>query len=152
MVHVPTTQSKRRALARIVVYAPDEATMRWVKNELIDESATLETTDSLDQLLQSLADTVVAIVDFDWLDFDGTRRLRLARDEGWRGSLIALGRVDFDERRPLRIRASLQRPFGSERLRKAAGDLLAAEKRKRRATLMKRAASWRSEFSHARQV
>jgi hypothetical protein len=126
--------------------------MRWVKHELTDECATLETTESIARLRDSLADSAVAIVDFDSLTFEGSRVLLKARVDGWRGFLVALGDVDYDERRSLGVRASVPRPFGSERLRKAVGDLLVRKKRNRLPTLMRRAAVCRSEFTRSRDL
>lgn len=135
--------------ARIAVFAPALSTMRWVDNELAENRADLLACSSFPRLLACIQDARVAIVDVDAMDFNDVGQLGQVRQGGWRGSLIALGRFDMDLRRSLRIRVFLPRPFGSEHLRKAVGDLF-TDRRRKPSPLIARAALDRSEFTDPR--
>ncbi len=49
--------------------------------------------------------------------------VELIRERGWDGTVIALGRPEIEVRTALRIQTVIPRPFGSEALRKAVGEL-----------------------------
>ncbi|HEY5946759.1 MAG TPA: hypothetical protein VIV40_14750 [Kofleriaceae bacterium] len=103
----------------VIVFAPRPATTRWITEELLGEPYKVVAVPSMAALVSRLAERAdqIAIIDFDAIGDEDIAALAEIRDTTWTGELIALGRVEFEVRKLLRVREMFMRPLGSERLR-----------------------------------
>jgi hypothetical protein len=97
--------------------------MRWIEEELAGEPLSLAQARTVTDIVRALVDDPpprpqLLVADLEHLS--GTEIVELSglRDEGWYGSVIALGAVPEVLRTTLDIECVLARPFGSEVLRK----------------------------------
>ncbi len=109
---------------RIAILAPDPAVLRWIRVELDDivhDECVAVTAAELCTLLDETTEERfdAAVVDFDAMSLNDVALLRRARTNGFEGALVALGRVELETVRHLKISIVLSRPLGSETLRAA---------------------------------
>lgn len=126
---VPNPSDRDRAeVNRAIVFAPDETVTRWIAQEVSGQRLHVQRAPSVKLLVAELIDShpprpQIAIVDFDALTPADVLHLHSIREQGWFGTLIALGSVSQDLRTSLNIGCVLPRPLGSEVLRKAITDV-----------------------------
>ena len=119
--------TRRRARVgrdRVLVFAPDEAMLRWIEHELFGERVTAQVVDSLVDVVTTL--TLVPppwpqllILDVAAISPADLELLGSIRAAGWPGMVIAVGDPSDELRRALAIDVVLPRTYQAETLRTA---------------------------------
>jgi hypothetical protein len=105
------------------VFAPDRGVLKWIRDELAGEAFAIETHESIPDLVMRIVTEPtpgpdVAIVDYTAMRLADIDELGSLRETAWGGMLIALGAVTIQTRRRMGAAHIVERPFGSEALRK----------------------------------
>src|SRR5688572_18513681 len=114
----------RPALGRAIALAPDERLAMWLAHALASAQLSLQTAQTLPEVVTALVGESssrpqMLILDFDALDAGSVLHLHTIRERGWFGAIIALGSVPKDLVRSLSIATVLPRPLDAEALRRA---------------------------------
>lgn len=117
------------AVERIAVFAPADAAMRWIVEELAGEPYVLAPLPDIDDLKALVGNAepdrpALVIADFDSLSRDEMQDLRSIGRQQHAPAMIALGAVPPDVFWALDIEHEIPRPLGSESLRQAVSDAL----------------------------
>ena len=107
-----------------IAYAPDSEVASWIEHELVGERASLQLARAIREVVAALIEDPpprpqMSIIDFDTLTPAQVLDLHRIREQGWFGSIIALGEVSDDLRASLNIDQVIPRPFRTDVLRKA---------------------------------
>jgi CheY-like chemotaxis protein len=114
----------------VLVFEPNGSKRRWVDEELEGTHLHVEVANAAADVvarLKALDAPGIAIVDFDALGAVHLEQLKAIRDAGWSGVFVSLGTIPWQLRQSLRVRFVFAAPYGSERLRKALGDLTTSD-------------------------
>lgn len=112
----------------MIVFASAVDVRKRISEELAGQSFTIEHAPSVALLVAELVDAnpprpQIAIVDFDPLTPADVLHLHSIREQGWFGTLIAIGKVSDELRVSLNIERVIARPLASDVLRKAVMDV-----------------------------
>ena len=91
-----------------MVYAPTAARAEWIVAELAREDIAIQTGRGITEVISALVDEPpprpqVLVVDFDALGPGELLELHTIRDQGWCGTIFAIGKVPVGIRKSLRI-------------------------------------------------
>jgi len=117
------------AVERIAVFAPADAAMRWIVEELEGEPYVLAPLPDIAELTALVGNDTpdrpaLLIADFDSMSKDEMQALRTIGRQQRAPTMIALGAVPADVFWALDIEHEIPRPLGSETLRQAVSDAL----------------------------
>ena len=120
--HPPADES------RAIIFAPDANTAKWIDEELAGQKIALQTARSINEVVAALVEDPpprpqILIADFDAMAPAEVLHLHVVRNQGWFGSIIALGTVSDELRASLNMDRVLIRPLGGDVLRKAVADV-----------------------------
>jgi hypothetical protein len=112
---------------RAVIYAPEPTRAKWIDNELAEEKFTLQVARTVEQVVSALVEDPpprpqLLIADFDAVSPAELLHLHAIRDQGWFGTVIALGNVPMATRKSLNIDRVIAPPFTRHTLRNAVGN------------------------------
>src|SRR5206468_3469760 len=115
--------SKMAPTNRVLMFAPESAVMRWIRDELDDERLLLLVAPGVREVVTMLVDQPpprpqILVADFASLGPADVLHLHSVRDRGWFGSVIALGAVSAELKSSLNIGRVLERPLVDGALRK----------------------------------
>jgi hypothetical protein len=110
------------ARLRVLVYAPKPASSAWIERELGQEPVIIQRARSVEETVSSLVDVPpprpqILIADLDSMTAGELLHLHSIRDQGWFGSVIALGSVPITLRLSLRIERVIDAPYPRDALR-----------------------------------
>jgi hypothetical protein len=93
---------------RAIVYAPVESRYEWIERELLHEDIVIQTARGIRQLIAALVDDPpprpqILVLDFDALGPGEILELHTIREQGWCGTIFAIGKVPVGIRKSLRI-------------------------------------------------
>jgi hypothetical protein len=111
-------------VARALIYAPDPTRAAWIDEELAKEAISVQVTRTVEQVVAALIDDPpprpqFLIADFDAMSPTDLLQLHTIREQGWFGTVIALGTVPMALRKSLNIDRVLTPPFVRNSLRNA---------------------------------
>jgi len=109
---------------RALIYAPIADIARWAESELQRDGMTVQTARTMTHLITALTEDPSArpkflVIDLDAVSAADLMRLHTIREQGWFGSLIALGHVPPALKQSLAIEVALTPPFSKDQLRDA---------------------------------
>jgi hypothetical protein len=93
---------------RAIVYAPEENRSEWIERELAREEIMIQTSRNITDVIAALVDDPpprpqILVVDIDALHPAEVLELHKVREQGWTGTIFALGKVNPELRKSLRI-------------------------------------------------
>jgi hypothetical protein len=97
---------------RAVIYAPNETRAAWIERELLGEEIVIQTGRGIRQMIAALVDDPpprpqILVLDFDALSGGEILELHTIREQGWCGTIFAIGKVPVGIRKSLRIETTL---------------------------------------------
>jgi hypothetical protein len=103
-------RSSEDGSSNVLVFAPDHET--WVKSELAGTELTIDVAPSVKRVVEILIDDSaprpqILIVDFNSMSAGELLHLHSIREQGWFGTVIALGRVPASLRKSMNIERSV---------------------------------------------
>lgn len=127
MASHPNQRARRPPAAdpdRALIFAPDEGVAKWIDEEIAGQSLAIQIGRSIKEVVNALVQDPpprpqILVADFDAMTAADALHLHAIRDQGWFGSIIALGKVPEELQSSLNIYRVLRRPLGSETLRDA---------------------------------
>lgn len=130
MVH-PNTKSRQpppAERARVIIYAPEPTRATWIDEELVAEPLTVQVARTIEQAVAAMIEDPpprpqLFIGDFDAMAPEDLLRLHAIREQGWFGTVIALGSVAMALRKSLNIDRVLSPPFSRHSLRNAVDNI-----------------------------
>jgi hypothetical protein len=113
-----------RELIRVLFFAPSKETADWIREELAKEQLELKPAATVAQVVTALIDeppprAQLLIVDLDAVAPGDLLHLHTVREQGWFGSMIALGNVPSTLRKSLNIERVIAPPYRKDSLRNA---------------------------------
>ncbi|HEU0034450.1 MAG TPA: hypothetical protein VFQ53_27695 [Kofleriaceae bacterium] len=104
------------------MYSPLDERTRWIESELARDRVMLQIGRSVEHVVSALTEDPtprpsVLVIDIDAVSAPELLRLHLVREQGWCGSIIALGKVAPVLRTSLAIDIVLPPPFVEDALR-----------------------------------
>jgi hypothetical protein len=93
---------------RAVVYAPSPERATWIEGELAREDIMIQNSRGIAHVISALTEDPtprpqILVIDFDALDPGEVLELHTIREQGWFGTIFALGKVPVGIRKSLRI-------------------------------------------------
>jgi len=112
---------KRDDVNRVIVFAPDAQTAGWIQHELDGQPVEVQLGGTLEEVIRALVEAPppraqILIADFDAMTPADVLRIHALREQGWFGSIVALGEVSDDLRKSLAVDTVLGRPFSRNQL------------------------------------
>jgi len=109
---------------RAIAYSPTPHRIKWIEGELDRDGTLLQVSRNVKGLVASLLDDPpphpqILVLDLDGLSPAELMYLHCVREQGWFGSIIALGKVPEPVRKSLTIDQVLTPPFVRDSLRDA---------------------------------
>ena len=109
-----------KSLVRAVIYAPVEARAEWIERELRGEEIVIQIGRGVTDIISALTEDPpprpqILVVDFDALGPGEILELHTIRDQGWTGTIFAIGKVPVGIRKSLRIEQVLSQRDNSLR-------------------------------------
>jgi hypothetical protein len=122
-----TTRDIAKNAVCAVVYAPESERATWITKELEREDISIQTTRGVSEVIAALIDEPaprpqILVIDFDALHPAELLELHTVRDQGWCGTIFALGKVPVGLRKSLRIEQVIDTQRENA-LRNAVGDV-----------------------------
>lgn len=113
---------------RILVYSPAPDRTRFIDNELARGGATIQIARDVKDLVHALVDEPpprpqVLVIDLDLLPPAEILHLHTLPQQGWFGTIIAVGRVPASLRASLNIATVIGFPLSEDSFREAIGEL-----------------------------
>ena len=98
----------KKALVHAIVFAPVEERAEWIERELTSEEIVVQTGRSVRDVIAALVEDPaprpqILVIDLDALDPGQVLELHSIREQGWCGTIFALGKVPPELRRSLRV-------------------------------------------------
>lgn len=111
-----------------LVYAPAADRLKWIEEEVAEEKLKLQVVRSVDQVVTALVidpppRAMILIADFDAVSGAELLHLHSIREQGWFGTIIALGNVPLATRKSLNIDRVIMPPFAKHSLRNAVANV-----------------------------
>ena len=108
---------------RVLVYAPDPHCVNWIEQELVQQPVSVLTARTVAEVVRTLVEDPpprpqILVADLDAMTAGELLHLHSVRDEGWFGSVVALGDVPITLRLSLRIETVIIRPYPRGALRR----------------------------------
>ena len=103
-----TTRVVTKSAVRAVVYAPAADRAAWIEQELAREDISIQMGRGIADIISAVIDEPaprpqILVIDFDALHPAEILELHTIRDQGWCGTIFALGKVPVGIRKSLRI-------------------------------------------------
>ena len=100
--------SRVKHAVRAVVYAPTAPRAAWIESELAHEDILIQTGRGITEVIAALVDDPpprpqILVIDFDAIGPGEILELHTIRDQGWCGTIFAIGKVPVGIRKSLRI-------------------------------------------------
>jgi hypothetical protein len=120
----PRFVSKPDSRVRVLVYAPSDDCVGWIEEELVREQVIMQVARTVGDLVCALVDDPpprpqVLVADFDAMNAGELLHLHAIREQGWFGTIVALGAVPMTLRGSLRIEKVIAPPYPRDALRSA---------------------------------
>jgi hypothetical protein len=108
--------STQPAAARVLTYVPDDERAQWVEREIANANGVMQIARTVAQVTAALVDDPaprpqVLVIDLDAVSPAELFELHRIRDQGWCGTIVALGRAPSALRTSLKLARAIPLPI-----------------------------------------